>query len=183
MEQAIRIRNDGTDSVPAIRVAVTNLQCRLFNAAGTNSAPFETNGLPFVTHAAELLPGNSVDLLMEYFVPSGLPFAISTNQFLLGAVPPPDLTPTNLGTQVFFTRQPLKMPSGAMLVEFATTPGRDYTVVYSDNVSFSNARVAPPAVPAGASRKQWIDYGPPKTVSSPASGSRFYKVYLNSSED
>lgn len=183
MEQAIRITNNGASSVPAIRVAVTNLQYRLFNAIGTNSAPNNTNGLPHVTQAAALAPGSSVDLLMEYFVPTGLPFAISANQFLVGAIPAPDWSPIGLGTQVTFTRQPRQMPSGAMLVEFASTPGSNYTIVYSDNSSFSNAVIAPPAIPAGASRKQWIDYGPPKTVSSPASGgSRFYKVYLNSEE-
>lgn len=183
MEQSIRITNSGASFVPALRVAVTNLQYWLFNAIGTNSAPDGTNGLPHVTQAAGLAPGSSVDLLMEYFVPTGLPFAISANQFLVGAIPAPDWSPIELGLQVTFSRQPLQMPSGAMLVEFPATPGRSYTIVYSDNTSFSNARIAPPAIPAGASRKQWIDYGPPKTVSSPANGgSRFYKVYLNSEE-
>lgn len=183
MEQSIRITNSGASSVPAIRVAVTNLQYWLFNAIGTNSAPDGTNGLPHVTQAAALAPGSSIDLLMEYFVPTGLPFAISANQFLVGAIPAPDWSPIDLGPQVTFSRQPLQMPSGAMLVEFPATPGRSYTIVYSDTASFSNAMIAPPAIPAGASRKQWIDYGPPKTVSSPANGgSRFYKVYLNSEE-
>ena len=48
-----------------------------------------------------------------------------------------------------------------MLIEFPTTLERTYTVVYSDNILFSNAMIAPPAIIAPANRTQWIDYGPP----------------------
>ena len=56
---------------------------------------------------------------------------------------------------------------GSMLIEFPTLTNRTYTVVYSDNVLFSNAMMAPPSIVAPANRTQWIDYGPPATVSHP----------------
>jgi uncharacterized repeat protein (TIGR01451 family) len=180
MEQTIRITNTGTNDAPSLRVTVTNLPYALFNAVGTNSANGSTNGLPFVIHAAPLTRSNSVDLVIEYFVPNGLPFAISSNQFLARAVPLVNFSLAGLGTQVVFTRAPIQMPSGAMLVEFASIPGRNYAIVYSEDVSFSNPKLAPPSISASASRKQWIDYGPPKTVSSPVNGgTRYYKVFLN----
>jgi hypothetical protein len=53
-------------------------------------------------------------------------------------------------------------------------------VVYSDNVLFSNAMMAPPSIAAPANEVQWIDYGPPTTVSAPTNASaRFYRVFLN----
>jgi hypothetical protein len=67
-----------------------------------------------------------------------------------------------------------------MLIEFPSITNRTYTVVYSDNVLFSNAMIAPPSIVAGANQKQWIDYGPPTTVSAPTNSSaRFYRVFLN----
>jgi len=39
--------------------------------------------------------------------------------------------------------------------------------------------IAVPSIVAPANYVQWIDYGPPATISKPGSGSRFYKVFLN----
>jgi len=53
-------------------------------------------------------------------------------------------------------------------------------VLYADNSSFTNELAAQPAIVAPADRVQWIDDGPPKTVSPPASvSSRFYRVIQN----
>jgi hypothetical protein len=72
------------------------------------------------------------------------------------------------------------LANGNMLIEFPAVSNRTYTVVYSDNVLFSNAMIAPPAVVAPANRVQWIDYGPPTTVSAPTnSTARFYRVLQN----
>ena len=62
----------------------------------------------------------------------------------------------------------------------AATPGRPYTVLYSDEVNFTNVRAAQTSILATANRMQWIDDGPPKTVSRPATiGARFYRVITN----
>ena len=48
------------NNVPAVRVVVTGLTNRLFNAVGTNS------GNPFVYYSADLKAGQSVGLLLQY---------------------------------------------------------------------------------------------------------------------
>ena len=59
-------------------------------------------------------------------------------------------------------------------------PGNSYSVVYSDNVAFANALAAQPPIMAPADRVQWIDNGPPETLSRPAgTAARFYRVQLN----
>jgi hypothetical protein len=66
-----------------------------------------------------------------------------------------------------------------MLLEWPTVANQRYTVVYSDDASFSNAMIAPPSIIAPASRMQWIDYGPPTTISVPTNAARFYRVFQN----
>lgn len=97
------------------------------------------------------------------------------------AVPLPDLSPNPLtiGTNVNITRI-VELANGNMLIEFPSALGRAYTVVYSDNVLFSNAMIAPPVIVAPANRTQWIDYGPPATANAPLNtGARFYRVFQN----
>jgi hypothetical protein len=65
-------------------------------------------------------------------------------------------------------------------VEFPTTPGLIYTVLYRDGSITGVERAAQPSVVAQGDRVQWFDDGPPKTVSRPASvGARFYRVIQN----
>jgi hypothetical protein len=74
------------------------------------------------------------------------------------------------------------LPDGDVLLEFTNSNvGRSYTVIYSDNPAFSPAQIAlPVVVPSAANRIQWLDYGPPATVSAPTNSSgRFYRVLLN----
>jgi len=97
---------------------------------------------------------------------------------------------------------------GSMLIEFPTLTNRTYTVVYTSNllsttyvtnyvtdtnnpgvtnivispqsVFCTNWLMAVPSIVAPANRTQWIDYGPPTTVSAPPNSSnRFYRVFLN----
>src|SRR5208282_4652333 len=94
----------------------------------------------------------------------------------------PDWTPpaaTLTSTNLNFNRI-VRLSNGSMLVEWFAIPNRTYTVVYSDNVLFSNAMIAPPSIAAPANEVQWIDYGPPTTVSAPTNASaRFYRVFQN----
>jgi len=72
------------------------------------------------------------------------------------------------------------MTNGMVLIEFPSVSGTSYTVVYSDNLSFTNWQIAPPSIVAPANRTQWMDYGPPTTTNAPASAStRFYRVFQN----
>jgi uncharacterized repeat protein (TIGR01451 family) len=173
-EQSILLTNTGTNDVPAARVVVTGLTNRLFNAVGTN------NGAPFVYYSTDLAVGQSVNLLLQYAPRAAFPF--TNGQLQAFAVPPPDWTPPpamGVSTNLNIARI-VRLSNGNMLIEWPSVTNRIYTVVYSDNVLFSNALVAPPSVVAPANRTQWIDYGPPTTVSAPTNTSaRFYRVFLN----
>lgn len=174
VEQTILLSNVGTNAVPAARVVLTGLTNRLFNASGTN------NGNPFVVYAATLDTNQSVNLLLQFLATSYFP--LSNSQLQAFGVPLPDLTPPaalSASTSLNISRI-IPLANGNVLIEFPTTLGRRYTVVYSDNVSFSNAAIAPPSIVAPANRLQWIDYGPPATVPAPTnSTARFYRVFLN----
>ena len=174
VEQSITVMNNTNYVADAVRIVVTGLTNRLHNAVGTN------NGNPFVYYSANLAAGQSVNLLLQYSASAYFP--LTNGQLQAFAVPLPNWTPpatiatsTNLNLSRI-----VPLANGGMLIEWPSTTNRTYTVVYSDNVSFSNAMIAPPAVVAPANRTQWIDYGPPTTTNLPANtGARFYRVYLN----
>jgi uncharacterized repeat protein (TIGR01451 family) len=171
-EQSITLSNAGASSVPAAMVVVTGLTNQLFNAAGTN------NGSPFVYYSAPLAAGQSASLLLQFYPRGYFPFANS--QLSAFPVPLPDWTlPAGTRDTNLITRM-VQLSNGNMLLEWPSTVGKTYTVIYSDNFSFSNAMIAPPAIVAPANRTQWTDYGPPTTVSAPASaGTRYYRVFQN----
>jgi uncharacterized repeat protein (TIGR01451 family) len=173
-EQSILLTNIGTTNVPAVRVVVTGLTNRLFNAVGTN------NGAPFVYYSAGLAAGQSATMLLQYAPRGSFPF--TNGQLHAFAVPVPNWTPpaaTSVSTNLNITRI-VRLSNGNMLIEWPAITNRTYTVVYSDNVLFSNAMMAPPSIVAPANEVQWIDYGPPTTVGAPANTSaRFYHVFLN----
>jgi uncharacterized repeat protein (TIGR01451 family) len=174
VEQSITVTNIGTNAVTAVRLVITNLANRLYNAVGTN------NGNPFVYYSAALNTNQSVNLLLQYSASAY--FSFTNGQLNAFAVPLPNWTPppaTGASTNLNISRI-VQLNNGDILIEWPSTTNRTYTVVYSDNVLFSNAMIAPPAVVAPANRTQWIDYGPPTTTNIPANtGARFYRVYQN----
>jgi uncharacterized repeat protein (TIGR01451 family) len=172
-EQSITVSNAGASSVAAVRVVVTGLTNQLFNAVGTN------NGSPFVVYGSALNTNQTVKLLLQYYPRSIFPF--TNGQLHAFAVVVPNLTPPPMtATSTNVITHILKRSDGSMLLIWPSTQGRTYTVVYSDNVLFSNALIAPPSIVAPANQTPWIDYGPPTTVSAPPNSSnRFYRVFLN----
>lgn len=170
MEQLITLSNTGATEVASARVIVQGLTNRLFNAVGTN------DGNPFVVYATNLAVGASVDLLLEYFVPPRVAVPDPT----LRAVGIPAFDPlVPSGTPVHISRL-LILPTGRVLLEFPSVTNRNYAVLYSCDVTFSNTLAALPPITAPADRVQWIDYGPPKTISHPTNTpSRFYRVIAN----
>jgi uncharacterized repeat protein (TIGR01451 family) len=171
-EQSITLSNAGAISVPAAMVVVTGLSNQLFNAVGTN------NGSPFVYYSAPLAAGQSVSLLLQ-FLPRGY-FPFTNSQLSAFPVPLPNWTlPAGTADTNLITRM-VQLTNGNMLLEWPSIVGKTYTVVYSDNFLFTNAMIAPPVIVAPANQTQWIDYGPPTTVSAPASGgARYYRVFQN----
>ena len=170
MTQIIGLTNIGTTEISSARVFVAGLTNQLFNAAGTN------NGNPFVVYAGTLRPNQSTNLVLEYFIPTRLPI---TNPALTATEMPTVNLSAPSGTPFEITSV-RNLPSGSLLIEFPSVPGRSYTVLYSDNAGFTNALAAQPPIVAPADRVQWIDAGPPKTLSAPASvTSRYYRVLQN----
>lgn len=173
-EQTILLSNLGTNDVAAARVVVSGLGNQLFNAVGTNG------GNPFVYYSAPLAAGTSASLRLQ-FNPRGT-FPFTNGQLHAYAVPLPDWTPpAALGSSTNLNiSRIVPLNDGSMMLEFPAVLGKAYTVVYSDNVRFSNAMIAPPAIVAPGNRVQWIDYGPPATTSAVTNSSaRFYRVLQN----
>jgi uncharacterized repeat protein (TIGR01451 family) len=175
VEQTITVSNAGPSSVPAERVIVTDLTGQmLFNAVGTN------NGSPFVVCPSGLTTGQTVNLLLQFSAAKYFP--LTNSQLQAYGVQVPNLTPPAVvsSSSLLTISRVMPLSNGTVLLEFPSIIGRTYTVVYSDNVLFSNAMIAPPSITAGANMKQWVDYGPPTTSSLPArTPARFYRVILN----
>jgi len=175
MNQSLRVENVGTNDVPAFRLLVSGLggSNRLSVTVGTNS------GLPYALYNEALPTSQGVNLLLEYHVPSRTP--LTNLAFSAVAVPKVNLlAPTNAGsivTDSAFVLVGRFLGSGAFMIEFPATSNRTYTVLYSDNVAFSNALVSQPSVVSTANRKQWFDHGPPRTLRHPTNAAaRFYRV-------
>lgn len=164
----VQVTNRAATNVPALRVLTPNLPAStwLYNATGTNA-----DG-SYVSYNSVLAANSSLNLLLEFY---RIPRAQLTNYtpvalaLLSSTVPPPTLANTNIA---------LGFSPNGFLIEFPATIGKTYTILYSDNVYFSNAVAAVPSIVAPATRVQWIDSGPPKTISHPTNsgGSRFYRV-------
>jgi uncharacterized repeat protein (TIGR01451 family) len=172
MEQTVRLVNVSTNTVASARIIVSGLTNRLFNAVGTNGND------PFIVYGGILPAGTNVDLLFEYFIPTRLPIIVADSQLHPFEMPAANLAPP-AGTPFDITLI-TNLSSGDILIEFKADIGRTYTVLYSTNAGFSNEMSAQPSIVAPADRVQWLDDGPPKTVSRPASvSSRYYRVIQN----
>jgi uncharacterized repeat protein (TIGR01451 family) len=172
MKQTVGISNISTNVANSARLVVSGLTNVLYNAIGTN------NGNPFVQYNGTLNPGDNVNLLLEYFIPSRLPIFVPNSAY--AAVPVAASTNTPPTGTTFSITLMTNLPSGGILIEFQSIPGRTYTVIYADNPGLTNALVAQPSIVAPADRTQWIDNGPPNTVSAPTNTTtRFYSVILN----
>ena len=167
MEQLLRVTNDGSNAAPSARVVFTNLNYKVANALGTN------NGNPFVVHPATILPTQSVELLIEYFIPEREPRP--DPQFGAYSVGTVNAAASTTGTGIAITNIAWRQPFGVMaesnlVLYFPATRGRTYEIQYTSNATFSGALRALPPLVAQANGVQWIDYGPPKTISRPILG-------------
>ena len=173
MEQIVAISDIGTNPISNSRLVVSGLSnfagVSLFGAVGTN------NGNPFVQYNGPLAPGQNVNLTLDFVVPGRTSIAIPTNDYAAVPVTVTNATlPTGTGVPI---AQILIMKSRAILLGFSATAGKHYTIIYADNASMTNAMAVQPPITAGASYVQWLDEGPPATVSAPTnSTARFYQV-------
>jgi uncharacterized repeat protein (TIGR01451 family) len=178
--QFIQIVNNGSASVSSARVVVTGLTNQLWTPAGTN------NGNPFVIYGSTLAPGQSGNLLLE-FAPRAS-FTFSSSQLQAFATPLATLAPPgNLGAAIAPLSEGRESSSavapGAVAVFWSSVTNQSYTVLYSDNPEFANPLLSPQIVPPtgpGFNQSQWIDYGPPATVSFPTNTTpRYYRIFPN----
>lgn len=123
----------------------------------------------------DLAPAESRVLTLEYYVsdhktaPTATYSVYSADRIRMAL--PASVTPVPVTS--------VRYLNGTFLVEFPTVYGDSYYIRYADSPSFTNALTAFPPVHGTGSSVQWIDDGPPKTVSPPVSGSRFYRVLQN----
>jgi len=170
-EESVTVTNMGSTTVLGVRLLVGGLpgDVTLYDATGI------TNGIPYVQYNSPLDPGNVISFALEFYDPSRLPF---TNSLTAIAILPGNSG--SLGTngvvidQIFLDTRTAGDPR--IVIGFPTTPGKTYTVIYSDNNLFT-WQVATPSITANATTTQWYDDGPPKTDSKPFSITcRFYQV-------
>ncbi len=170
-EESVTVTNIGSTTVLGVRLLVGGLPSgvTLYNATGT------TNGTPYVQYNFPLNPGNTVSFALEFYDPSRLPF---TNTLTAIAILPGNSgSPGTNGVYISGIFLDTRIAGDPRIaIEFPTTPGNTYTILYSDNNLFS-WQVATPSVTANATTTQWYDDGPPKTDIKPFSiTSRFYRV-------
>jgi hypothetical protein len=167
-EQTIRASNGSTGAVEALAVLIRGLpgDVTVYNASGLD--PF---GTPFVAQPIPVNPGETVDFVIEYYRANRLPITQPT--FAPAATTANPRPPSG---QVMSVDRNVQLPDGRFLIEFTARAGRRYLVQYSpDMAAWTNAN---PVITAPADRVQWLDDGPPKTISPPGGpGSRFYRVF------
>jgi hypothetical protein len=127
-----------------------------------------------VSHGATLAASNSLELMLEYFNPTRLPGADPV--LTAYPTPVPERAPGE-GTPVPIARLVQLTNTGRFLIEFESTPGARYQVLYTPDPGSNSFLGSLPEVTAGANRTFWTDYGPPRTTAHPADvPARFYQV-------
>ncbi len=165
-EQTVSLSNSSPNTVSATRLLIQVLPAdvQVYNASG------RTNGTPYAQYNLSLAPAATVDLLVEYYRTNRQ--AIPQPTFLVQDTTALSVTAT--GPLIAIDRD-VQLASGRFLIEFSATPGRNYAVQYSSDMT--NWKTAGSTITAPANRVQWYDDGPPKTESKPTTtGSRFYRI-------
>ena len=172
-EQSLKIANDTTATVPATRLLIRGLPLGMTVA---NASSTIANDTWVVLIQRPMTPFSSFELVLEY-ASADRQSASFTPEITVEVVlePPPDDAPDAAGS--FALERVMRLPEGNLLLEFSSEPGRHYAIEYSDDGT--RWRSSPTVVPSAGSRTQWIDRGPPRTTSPPATqSSRFYRVRL-----
>ena len=172
-EQSLKIANDTTATTPSTRLLVRRLPPGMTVA---NASSTLANDTWIVLIHQPIAPFSSLNLILEYISADRQP-ASFTPEITVEVVlePPPDTAPDAAGS--FALERVMRLPEGNLLLEFSSEPGRHYAIEYADDGT--RWRSSPAVVLSAGSRTQWIDRGPPRTTSPPATqSSRFYRVRL-----
>lgn len=170
LTQEVVVTNGNLMPMGGFRLSIGNLpgDTVVFNAHGV-----ATNGVPYVDCSRELGSGESVTLTIEFFSTTrGVsldPFYWVDAVFATAPEPP---AAASAGAAV---ERVMRMADGAMLIAFASRPGRSYAIEYSPDLNVWH-RVTP-SILASSTRVQWTDSGPPKTSNHPSAvPSRYYRI-------
>ena len=171
-KQTITITNNNPLPVPALRLFVDGLpgDVTVHNAQG------ESGGRSFLLYNRTLAPGESVELVVEYFqADASGGFEPEFEIELL------DATEVTTAAEGIALNRIALLPNRDTLLEFTSIVGDTYTIQFSENGEDWTDVV--PNVIAGANVTQWVDNGPPKTPSHPrTTKNRFYRVVHKSTD-
>jgi hypothetical protein len=167
-EQMVRVTNPTGSTYNAVRVYVYNLttSMRVYNASGS------TNGVPYVESHVAIVPGASVDFVIEYYVSS----SETPNPTLVAALVEPA---TGGGVTVVGNPQHIDrvvmLSNKTLLIEFGSVANRLYYVQFSGDLR--TWQTIEPALTGTGGSIQWVDNGEPQTPTPPATTPfRFYRV-------
>lgn len=166
--QTVTLTNTSGAQQDGFRVWVDGLGANtsLRNAHGT------VDGRPYIDYTGILASGASVNLTLEYYVSDrgGAPSVTYD-------VKPPndDANPPAVVNIVSIQPRLTFQATGSVLVEFKTQSGKSYLIEYSSNMV--DWKSALPTINGTGQNVQWIDNGPPRTLSHPSQvSSRFYRL-------
>jgi uncharacterized repeat protein (TIGR01451 family) len=174
-EQVVRFTNVGTNTLTGVRLALSGLAAGVIVLNGSESAGSQ----PYLQLHRQVNPGETVAFTVEFYQRDRKGF----DSPIYAATEFAETAPGATGTEVPVTngRAPLVLGGtlnpGRFLLEFRAVPGQRYAVQYRNTVG-DPWHTAVPAVTAPANVVQWLDDGPPKTVTPPPATSRLYRVLL-----
>lgn len=164
--QTLHVVNSTVSNLPNARVAITGLdhdtltnlvrvqnRFGMMRLDGTNSAPYVDYG-PIST-------GNSVGLTFEYYVSD----RTSVPHPHYAAAIPPRGSVRSYDFSTSFAVKNVTLQGPTVLLDFNTVTNGGYHVRYSDDLV--NWNISIPAIRGTGSKMQWVDDGPPKTLSRP----------------
>jgi len=165
--------NPGGGDLNGVRIRVLGLtNDSLGNAISVRTAAFDTNSTPCLQYGP-VWAGASNTLTFEYYLSDRDRRSLPTNTFdvYIMQSPRPLYTTNNVTIgRALFT-------NSVFIVEFPTASNYAYYVQYRTNLS-AVWQTSLPAVVGTGNRVQWVDRGPPRTASPPASETnRFYHVF------
>ena len=165
-KQVVTITNNNLGTLPAFRVLVGGLPIGVTVA----NSQGDVLGNSFLLFNQALESGESIELTVEYLqADASGGFEPTFEMELLDRV-----ENQSAGEGVEVDRCEV-LENGDVLIEFPSQIGATYTVQYSQNGEAWNNVV--PDITAGGTRLQWIDNGPPKTISHPSGEKlRLYRV-------
>ena len=173
-EQYIRLTN--TTVFPMISFSITApalpAGVTMMSASGYND-----DGTPFISGLAELLPGDSLDLVLEYFSANMQPFprpALQLLMFQAKTIPKPAGTLLPSGQIKVIVGY-----AGRNYVQFPSIIGYTYWVMYRDDASADWTTSTMPILGTGQPIS-WMDYGAPGTKTKPTNA-RIYQVLYSKS--